>query len=542
MSITNTPSSPRKAGTRILEKLRGGSRASRDLAGREVFIVLFALGSGGRTISVLDQCETFAELGMTPTIVTFGYSRDPAAAIDGALQGREPPPRTTVVNLYEDLRWRDAEARQAALAGPAGIDDPDLSVATHTTGATTELSYFDPQGSCVLIRRRRGSNTERDLLFRDGVPYLIREYDPRGFRTRELSLRGAESAVAEERYFAPDGFCFATRRLYPGSGHQRGNFWHRRDRRESCRFGHNTPWHTAWLDEFLQSRRREGKKPFILAESPSGVLKVLDIDAARGHRLYMFHENHLDVPHTLGAKVRRDYGSAPSRIAEMPLLIVPTQSQAEDIRAQFGAELRVRGIGNRVSDKRTPAAGAMIPARIGLFGRLAASKRVDEALEIFRAVHERAPQERFDVFGDGPERAKLEKLAEELSVGEAVTFHGRVSNAADEMAACAVTVSTSATESFGLSIAESLAVGTPVVSYAVNHGPRDLIRDGRDGYLVEPGDEEGFVNRIVELVDDPATAQQMGTNAERRMAEDFSQRSFTEDWEAAFHEAVAHDR
>lgn len=479
---------------------------------------------------------------MTPTIVTFGYTRDPVAAVDGALQGRELPPSTTVVNLYEDLRWRDVEAREAALAAPEEIDDPGLSVASHTTGAITELSYFDPLGSCVLIRRRRDSITERDTLFRDGVPYVIREYDPRGFRTRELSLRGAENAIAEERYFAPDGFCFVTRRLDPSSGQQRGNFWHQRDRRESRRFGHNTPWHTAWLDEFLRSRRREGEEPFIVAESPSGVLKVLDIGPEHGHRIYMFHENHLDAPHTLGASVRRDYGSAPARIAEMPLLIVPTQSQAEDIRAQFGDEMRVRGIGNRVVDKRTSAAGAAIPGKIGVFGRLAASKRVDEALEIFSAVHERVPQARLDVFGDGPERAKLEKLAKELGVGEAVTFHGRVPNAADEMAACTVTVSTSATESFGLSIAESLAVGTPVVSYAVNYGPRDLIRDGQDGYLVEPGDAEAFVDRLVELLEDPATAERMGANAERRMVEDFSRSSFTRAWEAAFHEAAAHDR
>ena len=152
------------------------------------------------------------------------------------------------------------------------------------------------------------------------------------------------------------------------------------------------------------------------------------------------------------------------------------------------------------------------------------------------------PQARLDVFGDGPERAKLEKLAKELGVGEAVTFHGRVPNAADEMAACTVTVSTSATESFGLSIAESLAVGTPVVSYAVNYGPRDLIRDGQDGYLVEPGDAEAFVDRLVELLEDPATAERMGANAERRMVEDFSRSSFTRAWEAAFHEAAAHDR
>jgi len=512
------------------------------LVGRDVYIVLYKLGTGGRTGAVLDQCEAFVELGMNPVIVTFDFETDRERAMASALSGRELPAGTSVVNLHEELSRCDQEAGAAGLPEADGADGAELSFASHSEGDTTLLSYFDRRGRCVRVRQERDGLVERDTLFREGVPYLVRDFDTRGHCSRERSVVGAVDRVSEERYFARDGFCYVTRRLDAATGAQRGNFWHRRGERESRRYAHNTPWHAAWLEEFVRSREHEAGKPFVIAESPSSVLKLLDTGASFAHRLYMFHENHLAAPHTLGADVRKDYGSAPERMSEMPLLIVPTEAQAEDIRTQFGAEVRVRSIGNRVIDKRTRAARTKEAGRIGSFGRLAASKRLDEALRIFRGVVERVPGARFEIYGSGPERKKLEKLAGRLGLDDAVTFHGRTPDVGDEMARCAVTISTSATESFGLSIAESLAVGTPVVSYAVNYGPRDLIRDGRDGYLIEPGDEEGFVDKVVELLGDPAAAQRMGEDGERRMAEDFSRRSFTAAWKAAFLEAEAVER
>lgn len=513
--------------------------AAEGLVGRDVLIVLYRLGTGGRTGAVLDQCEAFADLGMNPVIVTFDFETDRERSLARSLSGRELPAGTRVVNLHEELARNGQEAGSADLPGAEEVDDGELTVATHTERGATVLSYFDRRGRCVRVRTKRGARVERDTLYREGVPHLVRDFDVRGYCRREQSVVGAVERVCEERYLAPDGFCYATRRLDAVTGDQRGVFWHRRDGRGPQRFAHNTPWHSAWLEEFVRSRDRRAGMPFVIAESPSGVLKLLETDPASAHRLFMFHENHLSPPHTLGAEPRKDYGKVFTRLTEMPLLIVPTDAQAEDIRSQFGAEVRVRSIGNRVSDKRTGAAGEKQAGRVGSFGRLAPGKRLDELLRIFRSVTERVPGARLEIFGSGPERRTLEEQAARLGLGEAVTFHGRTPDVGDEMSRCEVTVSTSETESFGLSIAESLAAGTPVVSYAVNYGPRDLIRDGRDGYLVEPGDTETFVERLVALLEDPAAATRMGESGERRMAEDFSRSSFTAAWRDALLEVDA---
>ncbi|MGG0741583.1 glycosyltransferase [Niallia taxi] len=56
-----------------------------------------------------------------------------------------------------------------------------------------------------------------------------------------------------------------------------------------------------------------------------------------------------------------------------------------------------------------------------------------------------------------------------------------------QKAACSIM--TSKSEGFGLSILESLAAGTPVVSYNIKYGPKDMIYDDKNGYLVKDIDE-----------------------------------------------------
>ena len=160
--------------------LRNNLRRSDELRGREVYIVIFAIGSGGRTAAVLDQCEVFAELGMDPVIVTFDFQRDFETSVASSLNGRALPPRTSVVNLYEDLRRCEAVGGGPAQDPVVGVEQEHHTSASHTAGTRDFRTSFDEQGRCLSVRQTRNGLLERDVLYRDGVPYLIREYDSSG--------------------------------------------------------------------------------------------------------------------------------------------------------------------------------------------------------------------------------------------------------------------------------------------------------------------------------------------------------------------------
>jgi len=79
-------------------------------------------------------------------------------------------------------------------------------------------------------------------------------------------------------------------------------------------------------------------------------------------------------------------------------------------------------------------------------------------------------------------------------------------------------------EAFGNVSLESMACGTPVVSFRVGGVP-DQVLHGATGYLAEPEDVKGFRHGILELLDDDALRQRMRENCRKVAVEKFDIRS-----------------
>ena len=105
------------------------------------------------------------------------------------------------------------------------------------------------------------------------------------------------------------------------------------------------------------------------------------------------------------------------------------------------------------------------------------------------------------MYGDGPEHGALQGLIDELGLDAHVVLRGLTDDPGHELDAASVFLSTSAFEGQGLSIAEALVHGCPVVAYDVRYGPRDLLADG-GGVLVPDADLDALAAAIVELLTD----------------------------------------
>jgi len=95
-------------------------------------------------------------------------------------------------------------------------------------------------------------------------------------------------------------------------------------------------------------------------------------------------------------------------------------------------------------------------------------------------------------------------------------------------AECDVFVFPSFFEGFALVLLEALASGLPIVSTTATAAP-DLITDGVEGFILEPGDESGLAERMERFIDDPSLAFRMG-GAGRKKAEEFSWNAYGERW------------
>lgn len=127
-------------------------------------------------------------------------------------------------------------------------------------------------------------------------------------------------------------------------------------------------------------------------------------------------------------------------------------------------------------------------------GRLIKEKNVDFLIEAVSIIKERIPDIKCFIVGDGPERAKLEKLTEKLCVQENVIFKGFVEDHDDlitYMKSSKVFVLPSEREGFGIVVLEANACGLPVIT--VNHkmnAASDLIIDNKNGFVASFSSDE----------------------------------------------------
>lgn len=178
--------------------------------------------------------------------------------------------------------------------------------------------------------------------------------------------------------------------------------------------------------------------------------------------------------------------------------------------------------------QRAIAEAALAPAGppIVVAGRLLAHKRVELVIDALPLLAELSGASSgagplVAIFGDGPERPRLEARAAALGVRDRVVFHGTVQSLAAVwrgFGSAKVAVHPSAREGFGLVPLEAMAAGLPVVHCRSQESAVDeLVRDGVEGRMTEPS-AAALAAAIRELLTDEPRRRELAEAARRRAA------------------------
>ena len=84
-----------------------------------------------------------------------------------------------------------------------------------------------------------------------------------------------------------------------------------------------------------------------------------------------------------------------------------------------------------------------------------------------------------------------------------------------------------------MAILEAMSCGLPVVAYDCPSGPRNIIDDGVDGFLVPMGKRDMLTDKLTLLMNEPDVRKQMGAAA-RKKAESFSEEHIIPQWNSMF--------
>lgn len=131
------------------------------------------------------------------------------------------------------------------------------------------------------------------------------------------------------------------------------------------------------------------------------------------------------------------------------------------------------------------------------------------------------PNVTFIIAGDGSERVRLEKMAQELSISEHVIFTGFVDDIAHLLSAVDLLVHPSLAEGLSNSVMEAMAMAKPVVATHVG-GMSELIVHGETGLMVPPSDTERLTEATLELLKDKNRMNAMGAAGRKRVETRFN--------------------
>ncbi len=193
-------------------------------------------------------------------------------------------------------------------------------------------------------------------------------------------------------------------------------------------------------------------------------------------------------------------------------------------------------------EAREPLSGEG-PLRLLFVGRLVERKGVEVLVRALARVRERREAE-LTVVGEGPRAESIRRTARDAGVGEAVTLTGFLprEELSRRYARCDIFVLPAVvdrkgdTEGLGVVLLEALRRDRPVVASDVGGIP-DIVRDGRTGWLVPPGDEEALADRILALARDPERAREVARRGHAHAEERFGWDRILDDLEAAYEEA-----
>lgn len=162
-------------------------------------------------------------------------------------------------------------------------------------------------------------------------------------------------------------------------------------------------------------------------------------------------------------------------------------------------------------------------------GRLTKVKGFDMLIDIWKQLEDRYPQWTMLIAGQGEEKGNLEKKtkAEKL---KRLKFIGNVSDIERYYKEAAFFVLPSREEGFGMALLEAMCFGLPAVSFACRMGPREIVTDGENGFLIEPGNISAFAGKMELLIKDRGLRRQMGEKA-RQSARRFEKEYILDKWE-----------
>lgn len=442
---------------------------------------------GGMTEAMLQRSRAFVRLeGASVDVITFDHRPD-YPELESRLRTRgDLVDGMRILNLWDWLR------REPLPGGTLDLERHDFTPLDQDDNGTERR-----RDGVVLSRERHGDDgqvLQVDVYREDGSLLLSDRRD-----TRERGTRGGRSVV-----------------LCDGQG------------RPVRSWGRIWSLYRAWFDAITA-----GDDAWMIVDSKTIAPFVLSYRKRNVVTAHVVHASHLQGTERPLGRLRESRRAVFEALDDFDLVAILSERQRSDIITLLGEHDSLQVIPN--SRDLVPAAVARAgrPRERGLFlGSLTARKRPANAiravLRASRTVSGSPPT--LDVYGGGEQLEDLQRLIDTEDPEQRIVLHGYDRAAREQLGTGSFLVMTSTSEGFPLVLIEAMASGCLPIVVDVPYGPADIVRDGRNGFLVPSADPAEVAAAIERLLALPEHAVATIRRHARETAEQYDDEAVTRLW------------
>ncbi|MEY8752206.1 glycosyltransferase [Alkalicoccobacillus gibsonii] len=499
----------------------------------KVFMLMFNIEveRGGITSVMLNRSRALADKGYSVSLVTLDDNTRYHEISKKLREINRLSEKVDIVNVYDYYKQANTEK----VTTDQQLKYYNSSSAIHESGFEVQADEFKTKyyaryfSNGVYVKYKKWN---KDLTlshvdyFNNQRKRTLREvFNKKGYIERKIFFDVNSNKQNQVVYYTEDGFCYLNKWFNSETEKLQQQFLFSRDR-EVLLFKNNIELHSHWLNEICS---KELQKPFLLCDGIGSIDKVIAMDKNVAHRIYPFHTNHFMSPHSYGSEIKAEHKKLLNKLEGLDSVVVLSDEQKKDIVSQFGNYNNIDVIPNSINNviNSEPKRHSKI---ISIVARYDAIKQLDHSIRAFKDVIKSVPDAKLEIYGNGSDETRLKNIITELQLQSNVFIKGYSKDVSEVYSHSVVTILTSKYEGFGLVIAESMINETPVISYDISYGPKDIITNGLDGFLIEKDNIELLKEKMIFALLNQDKMIEMGVLAKENVLKKFSNDVVSEKW------------
>ncbi len=477
---------------------------------------------GGITKATIKRANFLAEHYNEVLIITFLYQQYHNQIIQQLYNQKILSKKVKVYNFFENIKpnkniRKNKKVQQIEERGfvvlPVEKLQKEPSYRYYKDGLYVKYKRFNSNGSLKFI----------DYMDESGRRKRREEFNEHGILVRTRHMDILNNKPKYDQYFDNKGKCFLSVHINSETGKEGRVATFLNKAKEYPEFYH---CQLEWVNHILS----EIEYPVVSNELRRFSKLLINVKHKNIKKIEVFHSSHLSEPFNDINKIKPGSHYVFENAKYFDKIVFLTNEQKSDVENVYGKNNNFTVIPHSTYINKEKEYAVKRNQKLAVtLARYHDVKRLDEAIKAFKHVVAKIPEAKYYIYGYGEMKEKLQSLIKELGLEDNIYLKPFTSTPQKSYKEASCSILTSRQEGFAMVITESMAAGTPVIAYAFKYGPKDIISDGVNGYIVEENNREELSQKIIRVMEDKNLSKSLSASA-LKVKETFSEERYRRNW------------